>query len=68
MLPIFLIMFSASNALGSNMSIKNRFVSKPRNERLIERYVEIMGRITALIIGIFAVEMIMQGLKAWLAG
>ena len=41
---------------------------KPRNERLIERYVEIMGRITALIIGIFSIEMIMQGFKTWLAG
>lgn len=39
---------------------------KPRNERLIERYVEIAGRITALVVGTFSIEMIMQGLKAWI--
>lgn len=38
---------------------------KPRNEKLIERYVEVMGRITALVIGTFSIEMIMQGLRAW---
>ena len=38
---------------------------KPRNEKLIERYVEISGRITALVIGTYSIEMIMQGLKSW---
>lgn len=38
---------------------------KPRNEKLIERYVEISGRITALVVGTYSVEMIMQGLKRW---
>ena len=38
---------------------------KPRNEKLIERYVEVMGRITALVIGTFSIEMIMQGLRTW---
>lgn len=41
---------------------------KPRNEKLIERYVEVMGRITALVVGTFSIEMIMQGLNSWLAG
>jgi multiple antibiotic resistance protein len=40
---------------------------KQRNERLIQRYLEITGRITALIIGTFAVEMILQGIEAWQA-
>jgi len=39
---------------------------RPKNEKLIERYTEIAGRITSIVIGTFAVEMIMQGLKAWL--
>jgi len=39
---------------------------KPRNERLIDRYVEIMGRIAALIVGTFAIEMIMEGVQVWL--
>jgi len=40
---------------------------RSRNERLIERYVEIVGRISALVVGTIAVEMILQGLEAWLA-
>jgi len=39
---------------------------KPRNEKLIERYVEIMGRVTALVVGTYSIEMIMQGLRSWL--
>lgn len=39
---------------------------RPRNSRLIERYVEVAGRITALFVGTIAVEMIMQGIDAWL--
>ncbi|MCB0280934.1 MAG: MarC family protein [Calditrichae bacterium] len=39
---------------------------KPRNEKLIQRYIEIMGRVTALVIGAFSVEMIMQGIKTWM--
>lgn len=39
---------------------------RPRNEGLVERYIEIMGRVTALVVGTFSIEMIMQGLRAWL--
>lgn len=39
---------------------------KPKKERLIERYTEIAGRITSIVIGTFAIEMIMQGLSEWL--
>ena len=38
---------------------------RPRNEPIIQRYIEISGRITALFVGTIAVEMIMQGLRAW---
>ena len=38
---------------------------KPRHEGLVQRYIEIAGRVTALIVGIFAVEMIMQGTIVW---
>lgn len=38
---------------------------RPRNEPLIERYIEVAGRITALFVGTFSVQMIMQGLQAW---
>lgn len=38
---------------------------RPRREALIQRYIEIAGRITALYVGTVAVEMIMQGLRTW---
>jgi small neutral amino acid transporter SnatA (MarC family) len=41
-------------------------VVRPRNARLIERYLEVMGRVTALVIGTFSIEMIMQGLQTWM--
>jgi len=37
----------------------------PRREPLIQRYIEIAGRITALFVGTIAVEMIMQGVRTW---
>ena len=37
----------------------------PRKERLIQRYVEIAGRVMALYVGTIAVEMIMQGVRTW---
>ncbi len=40
---------------------------RPRNEKLIERYVEVMGRVTALVVGTYSIEMIMQGLSTWAA-
>lgn len=39
---------------------------RPRNERLIQRYIEIAGRITALFVGTVSVEMIMTGFNTWL--
>jgi small neutral amino acid transporter SnatA (MarC family) len=38
---------------------------KPRQETLVQRYIEIAGRVMALIVGIYAVEMIMQGAAVW---
>ncbi len=37
----------------------------PRRERLIERYIEIAGRISALYVGTVSVNMIMQGVRTW---
>lgn len=39
---------------------------RARNEPLVDRYVEIVGRISALVVGTIAVEMILQGVDAWL--
>lgn len=40
---------------------------KPRKEPLIERYIEIAGRITALVVGTISIEMIMKGIQAWVS-
>lgn len=36
-----------------------------RNENIVHHYVDIAGRVTALVVGTFAIEMIMRGLAAW---
>ncbi len=38
---------------------------RPRNEALIQRYIEIAGRVMALYVGTIAVDMVMRGLTAW---
>lgn len=39
---------------------------RSRNERLVRRYAELAGRITALFTGSFAIEMILNGIQGWL--
>lgn len=36
------------------------------NARLTDRYIEFVGRVSALLIGTFSIEMIMEGLTSWL--
>lgn len=38
---------------------------RPRNARLVQRYMEVAGRITALYVGTVSVDMIMQGVRTW---
>lgn len=38
---------------------------KKKHEPLIQRYIEIAGRITSFFIGTFAIEMIIQGIRTW---
>ena len=40
---------------------------KANNAPLVERYVDIVGRVSALVIGTFAVHMILSGVEAWRA-
>ena len=42
-------------------------VVRSKNEAIIDRYIEITGRISALYVGTVAVEMIMKGLGTWAA-
>lgn len=45
---------------------KTHDAARTRHEPLIERYVEVAGRIVALVIGTYSIEMIMQGLSDWM--
>ena len=38
---------------------------KPRSEWLVERYIDIAGRLVAFVVGTYAVEMIMKGMIVW---
>ncbi|MDY7021557.1 MAG: MarC family protein [Cyanobacteriota bacterium] len=38
---------------------------RQQNEAIVERYIDIAGRTSALIIGTFAINMIMRGIEAW---
>jgi hypothetical protein len=42
------------------------FVSK-KNESLVEQYVELSGKITAIVLGTYTIDMIMSGIKAWIS-
>jgi multiple antibiotic resistance protein len=39
--------------------------ARVHSEELVERYIDIAGRVTALVVGTFAIEMIMRGLTRW---
>lgn len=41
-------------------------VVRPRREAIVQRYIEIAGRVTALIVGTIATEMIMRGIRTWM--
>lgn len=41
---------------------------RTRNERLVARYSEVAGRVTALFTGAFAIELIFTGLERWFLG
>ena len=38
----------------------------PQREALVERYMELVGRVSALIIGTIAIDMLMRGFGAWM--
>lgn len=37
----------------------------PRREAIVQRYIEIAGRVTALVVGTIAIDMIMRGISTW---
>lgn len=63
-LVVFLTL-AATVALVGSIKLAHDIV-KTHNARLIDRYVEIVGRLSALLIGTFAIEMIFEGVGTWL--
>lgn len=67
-LAVAAIVFSvATTVLCMSLLKKIHDWVRPRNELIIERYVEIMGRVAALVVGTYSIEMIMTGLSHWTA-
>src|SRR3990170_4368183 len=56
---------AATVALVAAIKVAHDYL-KERNARVVDRYIEIVGRLSALLIGTFAVEMIFEGVGTWL--
>jgi small neutral amino acid transporter SnatA (MarC family) len=56
---------AATVALVGTIKLAHDYL-KERNARVVDRYIEIVGRLSALLIGTFAVEMIFEGVGTWL--
>lgn len=48
------------------LKVLHDYVSKV-NELLVERYIDLTGRISALVIGTIAIEMVLKGIDIWLS-
>jgi multiple antibiotic resistance protein len=48
------------------LKVLHDFVSK-KNESLVEQYIELSGKITAIVLGTYSIDMIMSGIKAWIS-
>jgi len=56
-------------ALTVGMVLALKFVHdyvKEYNKALVDRYIEVVGRLSALLIGTFALEMLFEGIGTWL--
>jgi len=62
---VILLTLAFTVVLVTAIKIAHDYV-KERNARIIDRYVEIVGRLSALLIGTIAVKMIFEGLGSWL--
>ena len=55
-------------AIGSILVMKKVYdIVRNRSEVYLSRYMDIAGRVTALLAGTFAIELILKGLERWLA-
>ena len=51
-------------ALGFLKALHDRVI--PHREAIVQRYIEIAGRVTALVVGTIAIDMIMRGVGTWI--
>jgi small neutral amino acid transporter SnatA (MarC family) len=65
---IFIIVVSLVGCIATVIILKYIYSAvKTKNEALLLRYIDIMGRVAALLIGTFSIEMIMNGIKTWVS-
>jgi small neutral amino acid transporter SnatA (MarC family) len=68
-LAVLTIIFAMAMAVTSIVLLKWLHDSvRKRNEQLVERYIDITGRMMALVIGTYAIEMILRGIESWIQG
>lgn len=66
-LAVLSILIALAAALSAILIVKRLYdVVQKRNEKLVQRYTEVAGRVTALFTGSFAIEMILNGVASWL--
>lgn len=66
LVAVWLVMGAVVLGLGAIKLVHDRV--RERNARLVDRYVEITGRVSALMIGTFAVQMMVTGLRQYWPG
>ncbi|PIB36969.1 hypothetical protein BFP72_16940 [Reichenbachiella sp. 5M10] len=67
-IAIAIIVTSLIVCIATVILLKYIYVAvKTKNEPLLLRYIDIIGRVAALLIGTFSIEMIMSGIRAWVA-
>ena len=64
-IAVIFLTLAVTVALVASIKLAHDYL-KATNARLVDRYVEIVGRISALLIGTFAIEMIFEGVGTWL--
>ncbi|MFT7032603.1 MAG: multiple antibiotic resistance protein [Cyclobacteriaceae bacterium] len=63
---VSIILFSVITCISTVLILKAVYEKvHTKNEQLVLRYIDILGRVAALLIGTFSIEMIMRGIKSW---
>jgi len=66
LLAILAVILAVAISVGVMIALKHLHDwVKPRGGQLVERYIEIAGRLVAFVVGTYAVELIMKGTLIW---